>query len=94
VDLRLIIAAALCMYVLPGLASTSVSPEDAERMRLETLAASATQHIQGRSDMLPADEDEESPDRTTGFSDDDCANVFVRTQRDGQTIIERVNVCD
>jgi hypothetical protein len=89
------IAAAMCLYALPVLASATVSSEDSERMRMETLADSASQHIQGRSDMLPAEEDEESPDRTTGSSDDECANVFVRTEReDGQTVIDRVNVCD
>jgi hypothetical protein len=83
--------------ILPASASPVVSPDDAETMRLEALADSAPEHIQGRFDFLLEDPDV-AVDATVGQAtsgDDDCSQVPVKVRRsDGRLVTQRVDVCD
>jgi hypothetical protein len=81
----------------PALASQDISAADAEAMRIEALANSAPERVQGRFDFMLEDPDI-AVDVTSGSGgqpDDDCASVPVRVKRsDGSTIMKRVNTCD
>ena len=83
--------------ILPASASSVVSPEDAETMRLEALADRASDRIHGRFDFMLEDPDV-AVDVTTGQAsavDDDCSRVPVKVKRsDGRVVTQRFDVCD